>query len=273
MKKLIPLFLIIGLLSPVFSGCKKDKGNPPVLPPAGSMIIDFTNFTSPTKGDDDLSILKGTQVTNWELAAGAAMIWNTIMDTTLAVPLYSFSQVIDQKPVSLGDKTWQWSASATILRTTYQARLTGQVTASGNVWKMYITKEGTGGFNDFLWFVGTSDPDGKSGQWKLYESPVNPAELIKIDWTAPDKTTGTVKYTYIKSGNPLKDSYIIYGLTSNTLNAFYKISYYNSSYQKFLEMEVEWSTSGHNGRVKCEQCFGNDDWYCWDSNYLNSDCS
>jgi hypothetical protein len=271
MKKILILTLIIALAGP-FSGCKKDKGDPPALPPLGSMTIDFSNFESGKKGADEISVPKGTQNSNWEFAAVAAQLWNAVIVTTLAVPVYSFSKVVEQKPEYLEEKTWQWSASATILSTTYQARLTGQITSQEVVWKMYITKEGTGGYTDFLWFDGTSKLDGTVGQWRLFESQANPVELMTIDWTVSGDKIGSVKYTYTKAGNPLKDSYIEYGLTTNTLNAYYTIHYYNASFQKFIDLNVEWSTSQRNGRVKCEEYFGNTEWYCWDSNYLNVTC-
>ena len=126
---------------------------------------------------------------------------------------------------------------------TYNAKLTGQITESNIIWKMYITKEGTGGYTDFLWFEGTSKPDGSQGQWKLYESQQNPVEILTIDWTASGDNIGKVKYTYTKAGNEFATSYIEYGLTSNTLNAYYTIHYYNTSYEQFFDMNVEWSTT------------------------------
>ena len=53
---------------------------------------------------------------------------------------------------------------------TYTARLTGQIRTSDVAWKMYITKEGTGGFPEFVWFEGTSKLDGTGGQWILNQS-------------------------------------------------------------------------------------------------------
>jgi hypothetical protein len=200
------------------------------------------------------------------------MLWKSIIYTTLAVPVYSFQLAVDQKAVYLDDKTWQWSCNATVLSVTYSARLTGQITETNVVWKMYITKEGTGGYSDFLWFEGTSKPDGSQGQWKLYESQQNPVQVLQIDWSVTGNKIGMVKYTYTKSGAEFKDSYIEYGLTTNTLNAYYTIHYYNSSYQQFFDMNVEWSTSLHNGRVKCPGRFATNDWYCWDGNYLNITC-
>ena len=274
MKRILSLLIISALILNIPVSCKKDKGDPPDVPSVESMEIDFENFEPkpPTKGDQDTPFYKGAQDSNWELASNAAMLWKAIINTTLAVPVYSFRQVAGKSPVYIDDNTWQWSADATILNTTYSARLTGQVGASAIEWKMYISKTGTGSYTDFLWFTGTSAKDGKSGEWVLFESKENPVEILRIDWTKPGEKIGEIIYTFTKNGNPLKDSFIRYGLTTNTLNAFYEISYYNSVYQQVFELDVEWNTSVGNGRVRCPAIFENDDWYCWDEAHINSEC-
>ncbi len=266
------IFLAIYSLT-MITGCRKDKGEPPVLPPAETMTIDFSNFESGKKGDAYLSVPKGTLTSNWEFAAGVALVWKTIIYTTLAVPVTSFQMVISQTPAYVENKTWQWTASATVLNVTYKARLTGQIGETNVLWKMYITKEGAGGFNDFLWFEGTSDFDGKGGKWILYLSPASPVQVLQIDWEMTGEKIGMIKYTYIKSGDVFKDSFIEYGLTTNTLNAYYTIHYYDNTFQQFFDLNVEWSTSQHNGRVKSEDHFGTTDWYCWDGNLLNVTCN
>jgi hypothetical protein len=272
MKKVISVVLILILSGGFFHGCKKNPGNPPVLPPAGSMAIDFSNFETGAKGDPSAFLQKGTQTSNWEFAAGVAFIWKTIIYSTLAVPVLSFQQAVNQKPVYLSDKTWQWSYDATILNVSYKARLTGQIGADNVIWKMFITKEGSGGFNDFMWFEGTSNLDGKSGQWILNLSPQSPVAVLQIDWTKTGDSVGSIRFTYIKSGDNFKDSYIEYGLTTGTLNAYYTIHYYDSSWLQFYDLNVEWSTTQHNGRVKCPGHFGTSDWYCWDGTYQNITC-
>jgi hypothetical protein len=272
MKKILIVTLIC-LLPVVIQDCKKDKGEAPSLPPSESMSIDFSNFQSGRKSELAIAYPKGTQTSNWEFAAGVAMIWDAIITTTLAVPVAAFKLAVNQKPVYVGDKTWQWSYSTIVLGTTYDARLTGQITSSDVVWKMYITREGSGGYSDFLWFQGTSALDGKSGQWILNKSNADPVSILQIDWSVTGTEIGSVKYTYIEDGSDFKDSYIEYGLTSDTLNAYYTIHYYSYVYLAFYDLNVEWSSSSHNGRVQCVQFFGNSDWYCWDSNLLNVTCS
>jgi len=276
MKKILIISLVVFFAGCLLHSCKKDRGDPPLLPPAESMLIDFSNFESGKKSDASLLIPKGTQNSNWEFAAGVAMIWKAILYTTLAVPVKSFQLASGTKPVYLDDKTWQWSYNATIaidqINVTYKARLTGQIRATDVFWKMYITKEGTGSFAEFAWFEGTSKLDGTGGQWKLNQGPQNQVILLQIDWTKTSNTVGLVKYTYIKTGDPFKESYIEYGLTTNTLNAYYTIHYYNPSDQQFYDLNVEWNTTTHNGRVKSLGYFKNSDWYCWDGNYINIVC-
>lgn len=266
MKKALSISLICLLLSSIIlPGCKKDKGDPPVLPPAESMKIDFSNFNSQTKSAQSFPDFKGTENSSWEFAALAAATWQVIIGTTLYVPVASFQLAIDKTPTYVSEKNWQWSYSATVAGVVYKARLTGQIRSTDVEWKMYITKEGS--YTDFLWFDGTSLLDGTGGSWTLYESNVSPTALIIIDWTKTGSAIGKIKYSYVKNG-VFKDSYIEYGLTSAALNAYYKIHYYNGA--KFSDLDVEWNTTSHNGRVRSIDYLGDNEWHYWDANRVNT---
>src|SRR5450759_5440518 len=93
MKKILSLVLILILSTGFFTSCKKDKGEPPVLPPQESMTIDFSNFATQKKSADLISDQKGTENSNWEFAATVAGVWNLLITTTLAVPVTSFKPV------------------------------------------------------------------------------------------------------------------------------------------------------------------------------------
>jgi hypothetical protein len=279
MKRFISLLLLTVILVNLVTSCKKKKGDPPVLPPAESMTIDFSNFESGKKSADFLSLSKGVENSNWEFAAFVAGTWKALIVTTLAVPVAAFKLSIDQTPAYLEEKTWQWSFNVSVLSVTYKARLTGQIRTSDVEWKMYITKDGTGGFAEFLWFEGTSKLDGTGGQWILNHSSTYKEPVLQIDWTKTGTTMGTVKYTYVRALNdnrvadPFKTSYIEYGKTSGTsFNAYYTIKYYSLSLKAFSNVNVEWNTTGHNGRVKCPEYFPNSNWYCWNGNLTNIVC-
>ena len=163
MKKIFSIALIFILFAGFFTGCKKDKGDPPVLPPQESMNIDFSNFASAKKSGELLPTEKGTANSNWEYAATVAGVWKLIINTTLAVPVLAFKTAAEKTPVYISTKNWQWSFSVTNLSGTYKARLTGLIQSTDVQWKMYITKEGTDSFAEFLWFEGTSKIDGTGG--------------------------------------------------------------------------------------------------------------
>lgn len=268
MKKVNSLLLITLLAAFTFWGCEK-KGDPPVLPPAATMTIDFSEFIAGSKSATIQRDSKGSSAvnnTNWTVAATVAGVWNSIIALNLAIPVAAFHLASENKPDYLDDKKWQWKYSAPVLGATYTARLTGQIRSSDIKWEMYISREGVGGFGEFLWFEGTSNLDGKSGQWILTHSQQLQVPMLQIDWTREGEVIGSIKYTYIKTGEALKDSYIQYGLTTNTLDAYYTVHFYETNRAKFVDVNIEWSTSGHNGRIKAIDYFQDSNWHCWDTN-------
>ena len=272
MQKLKYLSLILILSSVLFTFCKKNKGDSPVLPPQESMSIDFSNFDTQSKSALDSYGLKGTENSNWDFAAGVATVWKLIINTTLIVPVTTFKLAAKEVPAYVSAKNWQWSYTADVAGVTYKARLTGLIGATDVTWKMYITKEGTGSFTDFLWFEGTSKLDGSSGLWTLYQSPQVPAAMLQIDWTASGASIASIKYTFIKSGDPFLNSYIEYAFTTGALNAYYTIHYYNPAILKFSDVNIEWNTTTLNGRVKSIDYLNDIGWHCWDSNKINIKC-
>jgi hypothetical protein len=259
----------------LLTSCKKDKGNPPTLPSAESMTIDFSNFV-PDKKSAVADLPKGVNEINWDYAALMAGYWETVIAGTLAVPVQAFKLAIDQTPTYLSDKTWQWSFNVTVLSVSFTARLTGQIRSTDVLWNMYVSKTGSGSFTDFLWFTGTSNLDGKSGQWILNYSPTFNEPLLQIDWTGSGTAVEYVKYTYVRTLNdaraadPFKNSYIEYGTTTGTYNAYYTIHFYYLT--EFYDANVEWSTIGIIGRVKCLKFFGDSVWHCWDASHVDVTC-
>jgi ribonuclease I len=136
---------------------------------------------------------------------------------------------------------------------------------------LYVTKEGTGGFTDFLWLEGTSQLDGSGGQWTLNESPQSSVALIQVDWTKSGASVGTVKYTYLKADTYV-NNYIEYRKTSDTpFDSYYKVSLTNI--RGTFVCDVEWNSTTKNGRVKCADYLGSNSlWYCWDANKINIPC-
>ena len=270
MKKYFTLLLLTVFLASILTGCKKKHGDPPVLPPQESMIIDFTNFESGKKSADFITE-KGVNDYNWGFSALVAGYWRAVIFTTLAVPVASFDLALDKDPVWIDKNTWQWSYDVTVLSVKFKARLVGQLRSTDVLWKMYITREGTGGFAEFLWFEGTSNIDRKGGSWTLNYSSAYQTPVLTITWTGDGTKVTYVKYTYVKNDS-FKNSYIEYktSATSANFDSSYKIYYYNGS--EFTSMDVEWNSVNHSGRVKCQSFYSDTNWHCWDQYYVDITC-
>jgi hypothetical protein len=278
MKRIFVLLFLAFIVSVFFPGCEK-KGDPPALPSIETMKIDFSNFALDSKSAVNEIYSKGVENSNWSFAATVAGLWNTILIYNIAVPVAAFNLAVEHKPVYLSDKKWEWRYSVNAVSSTYNARLTGQIRDNDVKWEMYIEKEGVGGFGEFLWFEGSSDLDGKSGQWILNYSSQFPEPMLRIDWTWDGEKIGSIKYTYIRELNddrndePFKDSFIEYGLTSNTLDAYYDVHFYESIVlNTFVDVNIEWSTTAYNGRVKAFYHYQDNEWHCWDSNGNDAEC-
>jgi hypothetical protein len=276
MKKLLSSLIAIAVLNLLFVSCEQqEKDTPPELPPLESMVIDFDDFTesdSKTAINDFKSASEGT-TKNFEFAAGQVGFWNTILTITLAVPVASFYSSFGQKPVFLGDATWQWSYTVDGFASSYTARLTGQIRDENIKWEMFISKKGVGAFDEFKWYEGTSDLDGNGGQWMLYHSHEFPEELLQIDWKKTGTEVGEITYTIVRELNDNREpevfngSYLEAGKLEGDLDAYYNIHYYEVWVVKdFVDVFIEWSTSEYNGHVKAQHKFGDDLWHCWNSN-------
>jgi hypothetical protein len=279
MKKTTSFLLVLTLVAGLFWGCEK-KDNPPVLPPAGTMSIDFSTFVTPAKSaltDGDAKGVWLADRTNWTLAATTAGVWNIILALNLAIPVASFDLAIDKTPVFLEDR-WEWSYNFNVVGATYKSRLTGQIVSNNVKWEMYISREGAGAFAELLWFEGTSKTDGKSGQWILNHSLQFPEPMLQIDWESAGSDVSKIKYTYIRdkkddrSTDPFKDSYIQYGLTTNTLNAFYNIHQNTGVVNVFNDIYIEWNSTSHNGHIKAYNYFQDNLWHCWNETGDNVLC-
>ncbi len=250
-------FSLILVLTVSLNACKKDKaGVAPVLPPSSSMSTDFSDFNSQGQ--------KG--VANWFHAAANITVWNTILAVGLAVPVASFNEAFNHEAVLQETNRWMWTYSFGGNKE-YTAKLYGTVNNDVVDWEMHISKSGN--YTDFLWYTGTSAIDGSSGSWNLNEKPSNPKPFIAIIWSKEDDGTFNIKYTNTVSGDKEKGAYISYGTVANAdLDVFYHI--YNKEKDNLIE--VEYSTSNKNGRVKDFLKFKDYGWNCWNADLQDISC-
>lgn len=261
MKSIRIIVLLSLLLSVSFQSCKKDHGIAPDLPPESAFLADFSDFEESKAGFDKTTV-------NWTHSFVNVAVWSVIIVVGMAVPVASYAEAVNNREaVYQSDNTWLWEYSFPKDVNSHTAKLFGTIQEGTVDWEMYITK--TGVYEDFLWYTGTSDLDGMSGTWTLFDKPTNPTEKLRIDWARTTGSTGHIKYTNIEPGGAENGGYILYGNDADSdLNAYYDI--YNKGDDNLTE--IEWNQTNLNGRVKDPFKFGNEEWHCWDETQQDIVC-
>lgn len=258
MKKIILSFLVTSIL--IVSCKKEDNGTAPTLPPSNSMELKMDNFTENKSDSPDTS--------NWGYSAINVGVWNLILTVNLAIPVASFKEAFNHKAKYISDsEEWLWEYTVNVGNANFKAKLYGKDNGSEVNWRMLLTK--TGNYTDFVWYTGTSQKDGLSGQWLLSKNPNAAVDYISIDWEKGSSDISSIKFTNVENGTAGKGGYIKYGINNNAaLNAFYTI--YNAEKENFNN--IEWSTTNKNGRVKNPIYFNDSNWNCWNSALQNTVC-
>lgn len=254
------------------ASCSK-KEDALVLPPENSMEMNFSSFTS-TKSAE---IIDGT-ILNHTYAGINIAFWNTVLYVNLAVPVASFKTAFRHVPVKVGEKLWEWTYTVDGFSGAYTARLTGEVVTDSVEWKMYVSKTGINGFDEFMWYKGMSAADRSGGYWILNRNNEFPEKMLRIDWTHENEEIGDIQFTIVRELNdnrqPEKNfgAYIHHGKTENFYNAYYDIHIYNDAKFDFVDVNIQWNQSTFEGRVKSPSAYNNALWHCWDSEGYDTDC-
>lgn len=256
------LALVVLMLGSALTGCKP-KEDAPNLPPQQSMLVDFSDFK------DGQRTLDSTDT--WGHAAVNVLVWDVILYLNLAVPTYAFGESFNHDPKWNGKlERWIWKYDFNWLGK-YEAALHGWFEGDVIQWEMHVTKKD--GFEDVIWFSGTSRVDRTAGTWVLNKDGDNPVSYIGIAWERPSATSEEfeIAFTNILAGDAGNGDYIQAGvLTSEpNMDRFYNIHDVSSA----NTVEIQWHHLNQNGRVKDPAHFGDSNWHCWDEFHADMVCN
>jgi len=80
-----------------------------------------------------------------------------------------------------------------------------------------------------------------------------------------------LRYENVISGDPDEGDYIEYR-EDRTGTATYDRAYDVFQIQEDNLLEIQWNEENSFGRVRNAKHFGNNDWNCWDANFMDIDC-
>ena len=243
------------LCSILLYSCEKEKKDTaPQLPPVAAFVINTDEFIT-TKSTGTYN--------NFGAAALSVGYWNSVIYSSLVVPVASYVEAFKHHAERVDNTTWKWAYSVDGLDTTYTAELFAEVISDSIYLEMHISK--AGGFQDFVWFTGKCDVVRSTGEWTVNTNPITNTPWVHIVWNYDwEAKTFDVRYTDVLVGHEYLDSYIEYGITEDPVfDAYYVI--YDS--KNDADYEINLNTANHNGRV-----FYDGIWHCWDTDYTDIVC-
>ncbi len=264
-----PLTLCLAALVILATSCtdtNAPEGDPPVLPPSTSFVIDFADFAAPELADAT-GVFARQAGANWRRSAVVVGVWNIALTVTLVVPVAAFVESFRHQPEGR-DGAWVWPYDFNALGASYSARLEARPVSAGVQWDMFISRDGD--YTDFNWYSGQSNLTGTSGTWSLNRMPNDPTPFIDIEWNrVVGEDTYDIRYTNVIPGDAENGGYIQHGITgASPYDAFYQIFSANNNNLT----EIEWSRSNKEGRVRDPMFYSDSDWRCWDTNLDDIAC-
>lgn len=250
----------------IFSSCKKDEDDPasPDIPPSETMVMNFESFNSESDSTSEKGAKVAADKSNHAAAAITVGFWSGAVALQTFFPVLAFQESFNHDAVYNSD-TKEWVRTYNFgAFDAHKAALHASLDGSDVVWKMYIDLNNK---PEVLWFEGVSSITGTTGTWRLYKDADNPVPYLDIVWTK-NADGADLKYTYlIEDAN--EGSTISYALdVTADLDASFEIF----GAEKDETVNVDWSRTDKNGRIKAPAYFSDEAYHCWDSAFINADC-
>lgn len=259
MKRLFSVIASACAICFAVASCQKDdSANAPKVPSVETIRIDLSTLPV-TKSDNSEALAS--------LVSSLNEFWGYIYDQIINIPVKGLEIVAGVQPVQDGN-SYTWKVSDTnIAGQTYDVTLTGVVISDKVNWELSVSRDGTGGFQNYTWITGWSMKDGSQGEWYVTVGPGDLDLLVTSSWTAADGEVQSCKLTYNLNhalgtlGSFFSGSYIEYikGASDNAYTSTLNI-HYSLIANITGDIIVEWNTrtkacrfkvSGTNNWVDC----------------------
>ncbi|RMG21903.1 MAG: hypothetical protein D6730_17460 [Bacteroidetes bacterium] len=274
-------YLIIALLvfGALFQSCEQD-----VIPGTNDQLVapelpSAATYAMPTdalrQGDTTASQVHGATYRNWVHASLNLVVWHTAIALNGAVPFAAFAYALNQEPQYIGNGVFEWSyeyRAEDLGGQTYHVSLTAEYVNNGEAVQWIMTVSEVGGFTEFEWYRGVVSRDETEAHFVLNHQPNNPEPFISIDYHGDPQTgDGVVRYTNIRPSDDDRGGYIEYREDASAdFNRAFDVKGGLANPNYFLQ--IQWNEPTHEGRVKNQHFFHDNNWHCWDQNLADTDC-
>ena len=273
-KNYLPLFLLIATSLLLFS-CQDSTNSlneqPPQLPPAESMNMDFSAFDENTEANNAINVSNASDSESYSHflnAAFRAMVMKGIVNTNLAIPKTLLKAAENIEPELTDDGEWTWNYTSDANDNNFEIRLVATSETDNLVnWQMYVTNSALSIDNE-LFFEGEVTEDGSEGTWTYFALFGDEAgsEVSQITWSIESENQVDLRLEVLTDRNGNLGDFIEYSFNSPVKLA----TYYNSGEDQTTE--IEWNSETLEGYIIAPN-YNNGEQACWNSNFQDVECS
>ena len=254
--KVSAVFALTAMILFTVTSCDKEPVEyRPELPPVESLVMDFSDFSTPPAGSKSSEL----SYVNFVYSYTTLSFWNASAVLVSALPVAAYTHALSLTPEYLGDHTWEWSFEFQHNSITYEATLTGMRLNNEEFSMEMVIGPASNPEEGVKWFDGVIRYDHTSADWTLYKE--GSIAVLEIAWNMDYETDeADLTYTYTEPDQEETGSYIMWEYRpGEAYDAAYTIS---MSAGMIL---IEWNVSTIEGRVKAPAYFEDEAWHCWDS--------
>lgn len=258
--KILVVFFAIGLAFTACSDPHDQEGDPPAIPSAESMTVNFEGLNSANK----MNSVQQTE-THIGVAYFSALAAGIILEANFAIPKALLSAAENENAEYLGDGEWQWSYSASGDQGSFSVRLTAQTKREEVEWNFYVSTTSTQvNWDDVLLFSGTSTYDGNEGTWNIF-NPVTETQATSSSWELSESSASITLSVFDSSGAEII-SRIVYTSVGTSKTVLIQ------DLTEDTETTIEWDADTGVGSITSTN-YNNGERACWDENFQNAVCS
>lgn len=267
-RKIQKIGVFILLTAFVVTSCSDDPASlssdePPQLPPAESMEMDFSTFESNQKVQGEAA-LAGE---NFTQAVVRAIVMKAVVDLNLAIPRALLTAASESEAEFNEEGEWVWSYTRNTGQETYEVRLVASQGGSNEVnWQFYVTNSELS-IDNRLFFDGTTNADGTQGTWTYYSLLDETNEAVsEIQWEVAEDENVSLRLDVTSDRFDNEGDYIEYNFDGTVKSAVY----YNAGEDQTTELQ--WNIETRAGYLIAPG-FNNGEQACWDANFDDASCS
>lgn len=243
---------------------------PPELPPASSMEMDFTDFDQ--EHSNEFSSMEmaaeSESYSNFGNAAIRALFMKAVVNVNLAIPKALLKAAEHADPELNENEEWVWSYSKTADNKEFEVLLVASMeTENEALWQLFVTNPELG-LDNHLFFEGMTTPDGKSGTWTYYQLLGDePGDAVsEVSWNVEDEDRRELRLEILSDRNGHMGDSIEYEFDAPVKRA----TYYNAEQDETTE--IVWNTETREGYLMAPD-YNEGEQACWDSGLANIPCS